>query len=190
MNLPRHLSGRFILLTSPVKPTYCSTTRRSGLIPLIKQLTEEKLLLTGRGLQVFNASSCEEALDIYRREGVNLIITGLDLPGTIEDNLCSIVRRDETLRDVSILAVCRNRAQDIERCVMSGANAYVRRPIDPDLFLKKVVFLLNIANKERRACAHKGLDQECKRMPGLFLHDPERQRNRNVDRDGSGHRQG
>jgi CheY-like chemotaxis protein len=113
----------------------------------IRQLTEEKRLLTGRGLRVFYASSCEEALGIYRREGVNLIITGLDPAGTIEDNLCSIVRRDETLRDVSILAVCRNRVQDIERCLISGANAYVTRPIDPDLFLGKVVFLLNIEKR-------------------------------------------
>ena len=112
-----------------------------------RQLTDEKRLLSGRGLQVLDAFSAEEALDIYRRERVNLIITGLDLPGNSGDNLCSIVRKDETLRDVSILAVCRNREPDIERCAMSGANAYVTRPIDPDLFLEKVGFLLSIAKR-------------------------------------------
>jgi CheY-like chemotaxis protein len=113
----------------------------------IKQLTEEKRLLAGRGLQVFKASSGEEALGICRRERVHLIIMGFDPPEMSGGNLCYLVRKEKTLRDVSILAVCRNREPDIERCAMSGVNAYVTRPIDPDLFLEKVGLLLNIAKR-------------------------------------------
>lgn len=112
-----------------------------------KVIEEEKRLLSGRDILVFTASSGEEALDIHRREKVDLIITGLDLSGMSGETLCSIVRNDEDLRRVSLLTVCSNRESDLERCAYCGVNSYMTKPIDPDRFMEKVNWLLSIARR-------------------------------------------
>ncbi len=112
-----------------------------------KVIEEEKRLLCDRELLVFTASSGEEALDVHRSEKVDLIITGLDLPGMSGETLCSVVRNDEDLRRVSILTVCNKRESDLERCASCGVNSYMTKPIDPGRFMEKVNWLLSIARR-------------------------------------------
>lgn len=112
---------------------------------------EEKDILKGANVQIFTANSGHEALEIHRRERVDLIIMDLDMPDMSGDKVCSIIRNDPDLKFVSILMVITLRDEAIELCRQCGANDYITKPIDPIALLSKTVMLLDIpARKEYR----------------------------------------
>ena len=110
-------------------------------------LEQEKNLLSSRRLQIFTAASGEEALAIHENEKVDLIVSRLDMPGTNGDSLCSFIRKDVALKKVSFIMVCDNTKGDLERCQKCGANSYVTRPVDPEVFLEKVSQLMDIPKR-------------------------------------------
>ncbi|MCL4474609.1 MAG: response regulator [Nitrospirae bacterium] len=110
-------------------------------------LEQEKNILSNRSLQIFTAASGEEALAIHKNEKVDLIVSRLDMPGTSGDSLCSLIRKDDTLKKVSFIMVCDNTKRDLERCQKCGANSYVTRPVDPEVFLEKVSQLIDILKR-------------------------------------------
>lgn len=118
----------------------------SGLRPFVEK---EKSILKRADFRIFTASSGEEALNIHKAEKADLIIADLDMPVISGDKLCSLIREDEEVKKVSIIIVCTNRKSDLERCVNSGANSYITKPVDPAHLIEKVGTLLNIP--ERRS---------------------------------------
>lgn len=112
---------------------------------------ESRNVLKGADVQIFTANSGNEALEIHRRERVDLILLDLDMPDMTGDKVCSIIRDDPDLKFVSILMVIKLRDADIERCRKCGANDYITKPIDPIALLSKTVTLLDIpARKDYR----------------------------------------
>lgn len=110
-------------------------------------LTERERLLSNRNLTVFTAASGEEALAVHKAEKVDLVITALDMPGMRGDALCSLIRRDAGLKNVSVLIICNNSKSDLARCRNCGANAFITKPLDPLRFLDKVNSLVNIPGR-------------------------------------------
>src|SRR3989338_5262285 len=88
----------------------------------------EKTLLNRSNLQIFTASSGQEALEIHKREKADLILCDLYMPGMNGDEVCKIIKSD-----------------DIDRCVKAGANDYITKPINPSELLKKVGMYINIS---------------------------------------------
>ncbi len=112
---------------------------------------ESRNILKGADVQIFTAGSGNEAIEIHRRERVDLILLDLDMPDMRGDKVCSIIRNDPDLKFVSILMVIKLRDADIELCRQCGANDYITKPIDPIALLSKTVTLLDIpARKEYR----------------------------------------
>jgi len=118
----------------------------SSLNPLIEK---EKSILDRTDFKIFTATSGKDALNIHRTEKTDLIVADLDMTGLCGDKLCSIIRKDEAMKKVSIIIVCTNRESDLERCSTSGANSYITKPVDPAQLVEKVSQLLNIP--ERRS---------------------------------------
>jgi CheY-like chemotaxis protein len=112
--------------------------------PLLEQ---EKSILSNRNLHIFGAASAQEALQIHKNEKVDLIISRLDLPGTGGDDLCSLVRHDETMKKVSFIMVCDNTSGDMERCQKCGANSCVFRPLDPEVLIEKTGRLVDVPRR-------------------------------------------
>jgi CheY-like chemotaxis protein len=113
-------------------------------------LDRNKGLLNRAGFLILTATSANEALQICRKEAVDLIIAQLDMPGTRGDLLCSLIRQDNSLRSVSIILVCYESESDLaDNC---GANAVVTKPVRPESLLNLVGKFLGIhARREYRA---------------------------------------
>jgi CheY-like chemotaxis protein len=102
------------------------------------------------GLRTIGATSNDEILDLHRIEKADLIITNLDMPGMSGENLCSLIRADETLRSVSIIIVCAESVANLQRCTQCGANAFVTIPVNTAVLLQEAHQLLHIT--QRRNC--------------------------------------
>lgn len=106
----------------------------------------EKTILARRNLQIFTATSGQEAIDIHRRERVDLILCDLYMPGMNGDEACRIIRCDGTLKNVAIVMVTTSASQeDIERCMKAGANDYIAKPINPTELLSKLNTYISVA---------------------------------------------
>lgn len=112
------------------------------------QLEKGDNVLSRPYLEVFSATSSEEALKIHREQKMDLIIADLDMPGISGDELCSRIRKKKEWKDVSLILVCRNEEVTIERCKACGANAILTTPVDPNELVKKVIVLLRISERK------------------------------------------
>ncbi|HTP64134.1 MAG TPA: response regulator [Geobacteraceae bacterium] len=96
--------------------------------PSSDSLTRYRNILAREDFKIFTATSAEEALRVHRRKTADLLLTELNLPGGGGDELCRRIRREEDLRNVSIVIICRDVPEEIERAETCGANALLLRP--------------------------------------------------------------
>ena len=81
-------------------------------------------------IDVLPASTSEDILDLHRERRADLIITDEELPVMGGAKLCSAIRGDAGLKDVSIILACGADAAAAQ-CRDSGANAVIAKPVDP-----------------------------------------------------------
>jgi CheY-like chemotaxis protein len=113
-------------------------------------LGRNKSLLNRAGFLILTATSAQEALRIYREQSVDLIISLLDMPEMGGDALCSSIRQDSELKHVPFILVCYE--TELERASQCGANAWVTKPVRPELLLEHVGRFLQIpARRDYRA---------------------------------------
>ncbi|MBI3397971.1 MAG: response regulator [Deltaproteobacteria bacterium] len=118
----------------------------------------EKTLLTRSNLHLFTAISGQEAINIHRKEKVDLILCDLYMPGMDGDEVCRRIRSEEGLKKVSIIMVTTS-ARDIDMCMAAGANDYLLKPINPTELLKKVGKYVNVAmRRDVRILARIGVE--------------------------------
>jgi CheY-like chemotaxis protein len=112
-------------------------------------------LLSKIGFKLYTATSAIEAMAIHRAERVDLIIAMLDMPEVGGDMLCSLIRKDQELRKVSILLICYPAPEQIEKASRCGANAWICKPVQPGLLLQEVGKLIAIPTRlDHRARIH------------------------------------
>jgi CheY-like chemotaxis protein len=118
-------------------------------------LERNKCLLDREGFKIFTATSAVEALQILSAQKVDLIVSVLDMPEMGGDTLCSLIRQRGELSSVSILLVCYPGHGEVERASSCGANAWLLKPVRPNLLLKEVGKLLNVPTRgDHRAIVH------------------------------------
>lgn len=101
---------------------------------------------------VFEASSGRQALEIHRRESVDVIIMDLQMPGMDGEQVTRAIRADRLLRDVSILIISDTGRPGIrERCLAFGANEFLAKPFKDFELMRKVSQLFNIALRKHTA---------------------------------------
>lgn len=105
----------------------------------------EKAILKRADLQLFTANSGLEALEIHKREKVDLILLDMYMPIMNGDKICMIIRNDVNLnlKNVPIIMVTTSN-KDIDICLKAGANDYLIKPINQAALLKKVANYINI----------------------------------------------
>ncbi|MHB8881663.1 MAG: PilZ domain-containing protein [Thermodesulfovibrionales bacterium] len=117
---------------------------------LMTVIDPDQSLLGRSGHTVLTAVTADQALEIHRTEKADVIITDLHTPGMSTEEFCRVVRNDETLRQVSILLVCRNTTADIDRVMRCNVNDYITKPLDKAVLLSKISQWLNISS--RKSC--------------------------------------
>lgn len=114
----------------------------------LKDFIEKEVpILTKSDVELHYASSGKALIRMHEEIKADIIITELDFPDMGCEQLCSTVRMDKVLRNVSILIICSNSPSDLERCLQCGVNDYLVYPLVAFEFLRKVLRLLNIAQR-------------------------------------------
>jgi CheY-like chemotaxis protein len=100
----------------------------------------------------FEATSGRQAIEIHRRERIDLIVMHLQMPGMDGEQVTRALRADRALRDVSILLVSDSgRAGLRERALASGANDFLARPFTNAELMTRISPLLNVAARKHTA---------------------------------------
>ena len=101
-------------------------------------------LLTAHGHHTQPVTDSREALEAARGFMPDLIITDIQLPHLSGLELMELLRADDLLKAVPIMAVTAYAAQgDDERIRAAGASAYVSKPISVARFAETVEQLLD-----------------------------------------------
>lgn len=112
-------------------------------------LEMDENVLSRENCLILASSSAESAIEIHKKENVDLIISDLDMPGGMGgDELSSYIREHLPLKKVSILILCDDEGSFDRRCKTCGANAFLVRPLDSESLNRKVSELLNISERE------------------------------------------
>jgi two-component system, cell cycle response regulator DivK len=100
-------------------------------------------LLRAHGHQTEGVTDSRDALEAARAFHPDLVITDIQLPYITGIELMELLRADDELKDVPIMAVTAySAAGDDERIRAAGAQAYVSKPISVMRFAETVDQLL------------------------------------------------
>jgi two-component system cell cycle response regulator DivK len=100
-------------------------------------------LLNAHGHETEPVTDSREAMDAARAFKPDLVITDIQLPYVTGIELMELLRADDELKDVPIMAVTAYAAAgDDERIRAAGAQAYVSKPISVMRFAETVDRLL------------------------------------------------
>jgi CheY-like chemotaxis protein len=103
-------------------------------------------------LTVIEASSGRQALDIHRREPVDLIIMDVQMAGMDGAQVTRTIRGDTAMRAVSILLFADSPRVGLrERCYTSGANDFIEKPFTSTELMSRVWPLVNVAPRKHTA---------------------------------------
>ncbi len=132
-------------------------------------LTEKNNFLERAGITTFTATSSDEILRMHRKENADLIVTQLDMPGIKTEELFTIIRNSEGLRDVSTIIICKDTLAQRDRSKRCNANAVFTMPVDAPLLHIKVQQFLNVApRKSYRAALAVAIQGRFKDRPMPF----------------------
>jgi two-component system cell cycle response regulator DivK len=100
-------------------------------------------LLAAHGHEPEAVTDSRNAIDVARNFSPDLVITDIQLPHVSGLDLIRLIRKDEQLSEVPIMAVTAYSARgDEERIRAAGAQAYVSKPISVVRFAETVDELL------------------------------------------------
>ena len=106
-------------------------------------------LLAAHGHQPEAVTDSRNAIEAARSFVPDLVITDIQLPHVSGLELIRLIRGDDQLAAIPIMAVTAYSAQgDEERIRAAGAQAYVSKPISVVKFVQQVNALLNIESME------------------------------------------
>jgi two-component system, chemotaxis family, chemotaxis protein CheY len=98
-----------------------------------------------RDAEIMEAADGVEGLKKLNGDNFNLIITDINMPVMDGLKLISLVRRDVKYRNIPIMVITtEGGAEDRERALALGANAYITKPIQAGSVLEVVKSLLGI----------------------------------------------
>jgi CheY-like chemotaxis protein len=112
-------------------------------------IEREQSILNRVSFEIFTTLSGREALALHKANAMDLIIISLELSDISGDRLCSMIRQDNELKNVSILITCANNLLCIDRATHCGANAYITKPFHSEQLAEKVTVLLSIPRRQR-----------------------------------------
>ena len=99
----------------------------------------EKSFLDDLGYEVLVARSGEEALEVIASESPTLVLLDLYMAGIDGDEVCRQLRGDDRWRDLPVIMVtAAGKDEQIKRCLESGCDDYVTKPINKNLLLEKI----------------------------------------------------
>jgi two-component system, cell cycle response regulator DivK len=108
-----------------------------------------RFLLEKQGFRVLSAMDGREGLEQARQSVPAAILLDIQLPGMDGHAVAAALRRDPRLDRIPIIAVTSYAMPgDREKCLASGATAYIEKPIDPATFVEQIRQHLGMGAKD------------------------------------------
>ncbi len=97
-------------------------------------------LLKGNGYEVVSAANGAEALERIRVEGCDMIISDILMPVMDGFQFCLKVKKSEGMQSIPFVfyTATYTDKKDEEFALKSGADIFIRKPIEPDEFMKNI----------------------------------------------------
>ena len=151
---PRPTIDAEALALSALTTTLCDERRARRFLDLsgietdeLRRRAADPVLLAAHGHEPQAVTDSRQALDAAREFAPDLVITDIQLPHVSGLDLIRLIRADEQLKAVPIMAVTAYASLgDEERIRGAGAESYVTKPISVARFVQEVDSLL--ARKE------------------------------------------
>ncbi|MEP6912173.1 MAG: response regulator [bacterium] len=103
-----------------------------------------KVWLQKEGYRVLEAANGEQAIEAALREGPDLIIMDVEMPGMDGLTATRRIRQNESLRDVPIVTVSAYTADEYRaEALEAGSTEYVSTPFEPAALAKLIDKLLS-----------------------------------------------
>ncbi len=113
--------------------------------PTMRQL----IVFALRRLQSLKVTEADDGVDALKKlqaDKFDILITDINMPIMDGLKLVSLVRKDETHKDIPIVIITTEGAQeDRQRALALGANAYITKPIQAPQVINTVKELLQLA---------------------------------------------
>ncbi len=81
------------------------------------------------GLTIAEADSGEVALEILGRERPDVLLMDLRMPGMSGEKVTEIIRKDDSLKDLPVIAITAHVMKDSEEKIRSLFDGYLRKPV-------------------------------------------------------------
>ncbi|KAF2955200.1 response regulator [Marinitoga sp. 38H-ov] len=103
-------------------------------------------ILKAAGFEVIEAEDGAKALDVlYREEGIDLILTDLNMPNLDGYTMIKKIREDENYKDIPIIIVTTlDKSTNKMKGFEVGANFYIVKPSDPESLIESVKIALGV----------------------------------------------
>jgi DNA-binding response OmpR family regulator len=116
--------------------------------PFESSLEKKKAVLSRPGFHLISAYTGEEALTMLHGDKIDLMISELDMPGMNGDELCSALREDGSLKNISVIMIGLQGQESVDRIQACGANSFLSKPLSPKELYGVVNELLNVHGRE------------------------------------------
>lgn len=102
-------------------------------------MTLATFLLKSAGYAILTATDAEAGLALARREQPDLVLMDIQLPGMDGLEACAILKKDETTRDIPVIALTALAMKgDEERIRAAGCDGYIAKPLAYREFLATI----------------------------------------------------
>jgi two-component system phosphate regulon response regulator PhoB len=137
----------------------------------IQQLVSYNLMKAG--YRVLCAESGEEALEKLASEKPDLIILDLMLPGINGMEVCTLIRKTDSLKSIPIVMLtAKGEETDIVAGLETGAEDYITKPFSPKVLLARIKKILCRTQKKADEKSNNNADGIIER--GAIVIDPGR----------------
>jgi len=104
-------------------------------------------LMRKQGYRVLIARNGMEALDLLKKEKINLVLLDIMMPDVDGYEICNWIKTQEHLASTKLIFLsAKSKRSDIEKGLELGADAYVTKPFSTRKLTKQIEELIKIDN--------------------------------------------
>jgi CheY-like chemotaxis protein len=107
----------------------------------------QKILWKNRfGILPVMAKSADEALSLMQNKVFDFIVVDYSMYGIQGDELVKIIRQMPEYKDIPVVMLStRCEMETAEKCLKAGANDFLMKPIDEDVYFNRINKLLDLS---------------------------------------------
>ena len=103
------------------------------------RLFVRKIVEKGGSYSILEASSKDDAMDIFMGENPGIVILDLNMSETTMEGLEVLTDIMKINSNAAVIIISAVRHEEVkEQCIALGAKAYIKKPIDADTLLKTI----------------------------------------------------